>query len=121
MHNGGPEEAPMSARTVLVPFAIATALLTGTLRAEDAGKASFTKRCASCHGEDGRGNAQKATLLKLDPKLLDLHRAETADLTPAQRREIVVAGKNKMPAYGKKLPVAELDALMAYVEKLRQP
>jgi len=111
----------MSARRALLPFAIATVLLAGPLRAEDAGKASYTKHCASCHGADGGGSAQKATLLKLDPKLLDLRRSESASATPAELREIVVAGKNKMPAYGKKLPAAEIDALMAYVEKLRHP
>ena len=109
----------MSTRAVLLPFVIATALLAGTLRADDAGKAAFTKKCATCHGEDGHGSAAKATALKIDPKLLDFGRPEAASLSAEELRKIVAEGKGKMPAYGKKLPAAEIDALVAHVQTLR--
>jgi mono/diheme cytochrome c family protein len=101
-------------------LAIAVALLSSPLRAADEGNAAFTKRCASCHAEDGRGNVQKATLLKLDPKLLDFARPEAASLGTADLHKAIAEGKHKMPAYGTKLTPAEIDALVAHVEKLRQ-
>ena len=43
------------------------------------GKATFDKMCASCHGADGKGNPDKAKVLKIDAALLNLGRPETKD------------------------------------------
>jgi mono/diheme cytochrome c family protein len=74
--------------------------------------------CKSCHGENGRGVAAKATVLKIEPKLLDLARPEAATLTLDERREALLHGKGKMPAYGKKLKPEEIDPLLAYAAEL---
>ena len=110
----------MNARGGALPLAIAAVLLATPLRAEAPPNATYTKRCASCHGEDGRGSAKKATVLKVEAQLLDFTRPEAAALDAAELRKVVEEGKGKMPAYGTKLTPAEIDALVAHVLTLRQ-
>jgi mono/diheme cytochrome c family protein len=86
--------------------------------ADDAGR-RLTKKCATCHGEDGHGSAAKAGALKIDPALLDFSRPEAASLSAEELRKIVAEGKGKMPAYGKKLTAPEIDALVSHVQTLR--
>lgn len=86
--------------------------------ADAPGKAVFDKSCASCHGADGKGNADKAKLLKIDPASLNLGRDEVASQTKADKRGVTEAGKAKMPAYGKKLSAADLDAVTDYTMEL---
>jgi mono/diheme cytochrome c family protein len=83
-----------------------------------AGKAVYDKTCASCHGPDGRGNASKAKLLKLDPEKLNLGRDEVASQTRDEKKAITSDGTEKMPAYAKKLQPAELDAVLDYTMEL---
>lgn len=74
-------------------------------------KALWTKRCASCHGADGAGKAAAAKKLKLDPVTLDLGRASATGLTRDALAAIITSGKEKMPAFKKKLTAAQIDAL----------
>ena len=89
-----------------------------TARAQDAGKAAYDKACASCHGEDGRGNAKKEAALKLEAGKLNLGRDEVASQTKDEKKEITAKGKAKMPSYEKKLSAAELDAVADYTMQL---
>lgn len=82
------------------------------------GKATYDKMCASCHGADGKGNADKAKLLKLDVATLNLGRAESAKLTQDDLKKIITDGKAKMPAYGKKLKPEEVDPIVAHTTTL---
>jgi mono/diheme cytochrome c family protein len=82
------------------------------------GKAVYDKSCKSCHAEDGKGNAKMAGNLKIDAGLLNLGRDEIKDLTRDQLKAIVSDGKEKMPAYGKKLAGADLDAALDYAMEL---
>jgi mono/diheme cytochrome c family protein len=99
-----------------------TATLVGASGAASAqavdAKAVYKKLCASCHGPDGRGNPAKAKILKIDPKLLDLGRPESANLTRDQLKTILLKGKNKMPAYEKKLKPAEVDPVLDFAIEL---
>jgi mono/diheme cytochrome c family protein len=74
-------------------------------------KTLWTKRCASCHGPDGAGNAKMAKKLKIEPALLDLGREATADLSRGDFAAIIRTGKDKMPAFAKKLKGAQIMAL----------
>ena len=78
------------------------------------GKKLYTRHCKSCHGADGRGNPEIAKTLKIDPKILNLGRAESADLTRDQAKQIVLAGKEKMPSFQKKLKEGEPDPVTDY-------
>ena len=78
----------------------------------------FRHKCASCHGNDGRAKSFKGKL------------AGARNLTDATWQDSVTDerifnsinnGKGKkMPAFGKKLSEAEVDALVSYVRGLKK-
>jgi mono/diheme cytochrome c family protein len=82
------------------------------------GKALYEKHCQSCHGPDGKGMESKGKVLKIDPAILNLGRAETANNTRDQQREILLKGKDKMPSYEKKLKADEVDPVLDYALEL---
>ena len=81
-------------------------------------QAIWDKLCKSCHGTDGRGNAEKAKTLKIDPVLLNLGREGTENLTAEERKTILLEGKEKMPAYKTKVKAEELDPLLKLAEEM---
>lgn len=92
----------------------AACLLIGPARAQDAGEKLYKAKCASCHGADGAGAsaAGKAT------KARDFHSDEVKKETDGDWTQIIVKGKNKMPAYDKKLTDAEIKDVVAYIRTL---
>ena len=95
-------------------LALAVALLAGPARAQGAGEKVYKAKCASCHGADGAGTtpAGKAT------KARDFCSEEVKKETDEDWTPIVVKGKNKMPAYDKKLTDAEIKDVLAYIRGL---
>jgi mono/diheme cytochrome c family protein len=91
-----------------------TLLMTGGLRAQDAGEKVYKAKCASCHGADGAG----ATLAGKATKARDFCSADVKAESDEAWTAIVVKGKNKMPAYDKKLTDAEIKDVLAYVHGL---
>lgn len=75
--------------------------------AGDDNKILFKKKCASCHGEDG-----KKCLLKAS----DLSKSKIHDTSSIR---IITDGKNKMPAFSKKLTREEILLLNDYIKTLR--
>jgi mono/diheme cytochrome c family protein len=77
----------------------------------------FTTNCASCHGKDGRARTFKAKFNHArdltDPKW-------QAAITDEHMYESILHGKEKMPAFGKKLSENEVAALVTYVRALRR-
>jgi cytochrome c6 len=80
-------------------------------------RATFTARCAICHGRDGRGKTARG------------RRTHARDLTDANWQNDVSDerlfnsinnGRNKMPAFKKKLSENDIDALVNYVRSLRR-
>jgi mono/diheme cytochrome c family protein len=103
--------------------ALAEALAADGLgRAEREGRALFAGRCAACHGDEGRGDGPNA--YTLDPPPPDLARAATAP-DPAAWRRIIEEGSRALarsplcPPWGRVLSDAEVDALLAHLERLR--
>jgi mono/diheme cytochrome c family protein len=82
------------------------------------GKAIYDKTCASCHGADGKGNAKKEEMFKLEAGKTNLGRDEVASQTRDEKRKLTAEGKGKMPGYEKKMSPAELDAVADYVMQL---
>ena len=77
------------------------------------GKSRFDKLCISCHGADGAGKDTYGPALQNRP-----------ELSAALIRERIVKGKHgdhAMPPWGTVLDRPAIDALVAYVEVLRQP
>jgi mono/diheme cytochrome c family protein len=74
----------------------------------------YKAKCATCHGADGAGAtpAGKAT------KARDFHSEDVKKETDEEWTQIIVKGKNKMPAYDRKLTDAEIKDVVAYVRAL---
>lgn len=81
------------------------------------GDVLFLKNCASCHGKDGRAKTFKAKFNHArnltDPKW-------QAAISDEHMYESILHGKDKMPAFGKKLSENEVAALVTYVRMLKR-
>lgn len=82
--------------------------------ANELGQQIFEKRCASCHGSDGKGNAKMAAMLKVEMPNL----TTPAGKSDEEVRALVTEGKKPMPAFAKSLSPEELDAVLAHVKSL---
>jgi cytochrome c6 len=76
----------------------------------------YKSKCLMCHGVDGlgatpTGKAMKAASFK-DPAVIS-----TPD---AALIAIVKSGKNKMPAYGGKIPDDQIKSVVAYIRTLQK-
>lgn len=78
----------------------------------------FNRKCASCHGKDGRSKTMKSKL-----------RYHARDLTDANwQNEVsderlfnsISNGKGKMPSFKKSLSESDIDGLVSYVRRLRR-
>jgi cytochrome c6 len=102
------------------PVALGVALLgtsflfSGSANAQGAGEKVYKAKCASCHGADGKG----ATAAGKATKARDFCSDEVKKETDEEWAAIAAKGKNKMPAYDKKLTEAELQAVVAYIRGL---
>lgn len=98
-----------------------SAIVLGASRSHEAAAADapsiYRRQCASCHGRDGRGRTRKG------------RQTHARDMTPASWQDDVSDerlfnsisnGRNKMPAFGKKISESDIDALVAYVRRLRR-
>ena len=97
--------------------AIATGILSlavVSVRAEDTA-ALYKAKCAACHGPDGKG--ETAAGKKLGVK--DFHSPEVAKMSDAELFDITKKGKEKMPAYDKKLTDEQIKDLIKYMRELK--
>ena len=83
-------------------------ILAGAARADDAA-ALFQRKCAVCHGKDGKGNTKVAQTMGIK----DLTKTS---LSVAEYEKIIAEGKGKMPANKGKLSDEEIKSLAAYVK-----
>ena len=103
-------------RMLLMSGAVLTALCLSSTpaSAQGAGETVYKAKCASCHGPDGAGAtpAGKAT------KARDFCSEDVKKETDEEWTAIIVKGKNKMPAYDKKVTEAEIKDVVAYIRGL---
>ena len=77
----------------------------------------YAKQCAPCHGKDGRAKTIKGKL-KHARNLTD---AEWQERVSDERIfNSITNGKDKMPAYGKKLSQEQIEALVTYVRAFKK-
>jgi mono/diheme cytochrome c family protein len=81
-----------------------------------AGKALYTKQCASCHGADGKGNPAMAKAL--GDKGLNIVSKEAKQMSDEQILKIIVEGAGKMP--GSKLSKEEQKQVLDYTRSLQK-
>lgn len=110
-------------RKLSIPAAVLVALVGGMIyptvswsAAADNGKTVYAAKCAKCHGENGNGDTKLGKSLKLK----DLASAEVQKMTEKEMVELTTKGKNKMPAYEKKLSAQEIADVVAYVRTLKR-
>jgi len=84
---------------------------------ESDARSLYNKRCADCHGRDGRSKSFKGKLTHAR----DLTDAQWQDRVSDERiYNSISNGKEKMPAFKKKLSEAEINSLTAYVRNLKK-
>ena len=91
---------------------VATPALFG--QGAETGEAIYKRNCAGCHGPDSSGQ----TAMGRTFKLRDLRSADVQKMTDAQLAEIVSKGKNRMPAYEKRLSNQQIQSVVGYLREL---
>ena len=77
----------------------------------------FDKNCATCHGKDGQAKTFKAKFNHARNLTDAKWQGEVSD---ERLFNSISNGKGKMPAWGKKFSEGEINALVAFVRKLKQ-
>jgi len=95
-------------------FLAAMFLLSARANAQGEGEKVYKAKCATCHGPDGAGATPAGKATKARDFCSDEVKKETDDEWTA----IIGKGKNKMPAYDKKLTDAEIKDVVAYIRGL---
>ena len=78
------------------------------------GEATFSQRCARCHGAEGK--AQTSTGKQLNAA--DLTSSSIQQMSDAQITKVVKHGNSKMLAVGENLSDDEINAVVAYMKQL---
>jgi mono/diheme cytochrome c family protein len=82
----------------------------------EVGKEIYQKRCQSCHGPDGKGNAKVAQALKTQiepittPAILGKPEAELL--------KVIADGQGKMPPFGQVISEQDQRAVLSYIKQL---
>jgi cytochrome c oxidase cbb3-type subunit 3 len=79
--------------------------------------ALFDKHCETCHGKDGQAKTFKA---KFNHARNLTDAKWQAEVTDERLFNSITNGKGKMPAWGKKLSEAQINALVAFVRSLKK-
>ena len=89
------------------------------LRAADAaaGKETFAKKCASCHGADGAGKDAIAKMMKVEFK--HLGSKEVQAKSDADLHKVIMDGSGKMKPV-KDLDAKAVDDVVAFLRTLKQ-
>lgn len=83
--------------------------------AAETGKAVYDKKCRTCHGANGEGNAKLAQMMKVD--LRALSSKEVQSKTDGELKKIIAEGTGKMrPVQG--LSGTDVDAVIAFIRSL---
>lgn len=100
----------MKQTTVLIGIAVVL-LMVGTAIAQDKPADVFKSKCAMCHGADGKGQ----TAMGKKYNIKDLASQDVQSKSDADLKDIIVKGKDKMPAYGGKLTDDQINGLVNYI------
>ncbi|HKW74522.1 MAG TPA: cytochrome c [Terriglobales bacterium] len=96
-------------------IALAVMALAAPVRAQDSPEALYKTKCQACHGQDGKG--ETAAGKKLGAK--DFQSPEVTKMSDAALFDITKKGKDKMPAYDKKLRDDQIKGLIKYIRTLK--
>jgi cytochrome c6 len=99
---------------IILALAVLVMLAAPAAFADDASAALYKSKCAMCHAADGSGD----TPMGKKTATHDFRSPEIQKMTDAELVELTAKGKNKMPAYDKKLTADEIKGLVAYIREL---
>jgi cytochrome c553 len=101
---------------LVLSLVIATPALFGGKANPEAGKATYTKKCATCHGAEGEGKPAIAKMMKVE--MHHLGSKEIQAKSDAEVKKIVTEGSGKMkPVTG--LSEQEIADLIGYLRTLK--
>lgn len=78
--------------------------------------ATYSAKCAMCHGPDGRANSPVGKAMKVP----DYKSPAVMKMTDAELVATITKGKGKMPAFGSRLSADEIQGLAKYVRTLQK-
>lgn len=86
------------------------------LAADPATEQLYKTKCAACHAADGTASTPAGKKLETRSFMLP----EVMKAPDKEMVEITAKGKNKMPAFDKKLSDDQIKALVAYIRELQK-
>lgn len=105
----------MRVSSIVVAFLGVLAVASTAAAADpELGKKVYEKKCVSCHGADGKGNAKMEQMLKIKIPTL----AGAAAKPDSELLKFVAEGKKPMPSFQKSLSKDELEAVVRYTKDL---
>ena len=78
------------------------------------GKKVYVDKCQRCHGVNGKGDGPKADTLEKKPADYT-DKKKMSEFTDAQLKQVILEGKQPMPAYKGKMSDKELEDVLAHV------
>lgn len=99
-------------RSIFVCLAIL--VLSSGARAQSDSAKIYQKNCVLCHATDGSGSSASGKAMKAK----DLKSSEVQGKSDAELAEFITQGKDKMPAFGKKLKPDDIKQLVAYTREM---
>jgi mono/diheme cytochrome c family protein len=78
-------------------------------------RALYLTQCASCHGEEGHGDGPMAAMFRP----ADLASQPVQSKSDEELTRVIVQGRNRMPAFGDRLPPDSLPLLVRLIRSFR--
>ncbi|MHB8800771.1 MAG: c-type cytochrome [Thermoanaerobaculia bacterium] len=106
----------MSRKTGIAAAVLGACLLSAPMRAEGPGRSStWEAYCTVCHGSDGKSNTEEGKKRNArdltEPRWL-------ASVADSRLEGSIRRGRDKMPAFGRKLSNEQIKALVAEIRSL---
>jgi len=89
-------------------------VLSSDARAQSDAAKIYQKNCVLCHATDGSGSSPSGKAMKAK----DLRSHEIQEKSDAELAEFITQGKDKMPAFGKKLKPDDIKQLVSYMREM---
>lgn len=102
------------ASVMAVAFAVSLFAVSGASAAT--GAELYKTKCQACHGPDGSGQ----TTMGKKFGIRDLRSDAVQKQTDLELTKVIAGGKGKMPAFGKQLTTADIEAIIAHIRTLKK-
>jgi cytochrome c6 len=97
-------------------IALITLLLLSAPVFADSGSDLYKAHCSSCHAASGAGDTMLGKNLKVRP----LTSPEVLSQSDEELVSITSKGKNRMPAYGRRLSQQQIEAVVKHIRSLKK-